>query len=62
MEEESWRRNHGGIIWGAIWEPSGSHLGAIWEAFGRHLGGIWGGLAGKELQEAPGAKSDTPLS
>ena len=45
MEEESWRRNHGG---GIMEEESsrrhpGGHLGGIWGASGRHLGGIWEG-------------------
>ena len=54
MEEESWRRNHLGVIrrgivekesseshLGGIREAFGMHLGDIWEAFGGHLGGIW---------------------
>ena len=59
MDEESWRRHHGGGIWrrhhgggiieGGIMEGSGRRLGGIWEAYwasGKHLGGIW---------EAPGS-------
>ena len=53
MEEESWRRNHGGAIMEEeSWRrnPGGAslrrHLGGIWlggimEASGKHLGGIW---------------------
>ena len=50
MEEESLRRNHGGDIWGA----SGSFLGGIWERFGSHLGVIWEAFGGLEAQEAYG--------
>jgi hypothetical protein len=39
MEEESWRRNHGGGV--AEGESLRRHLGGIWEASGRHLGSIW---------------------
>ena len=60
LEEESWRRNHGGGIYasGNIREAIGRHLGSIWEASGRHMGGIWE-ASGKlqdprRLQEAPG--------
>ena len=39
MDEDSWRRNHGG---GAAEEESlRRHLAGIWEASGRHLGAIW---------------------
>ena len=46
MEEELWRRNHGGIIGGGImdvelWRTSRRHLGDIWEAFGKHFEFIW---------------------
>ena len=64
MEEQSWRRNHGGAIMeenhgGAIMEEtSGEHLGGIWEASGRHLGGIWEALGSRlgefEAEEASG--------
>ena len=45
-EEESWRRNHGGIIGGGImdvelWRTSRRHLGDIWQAFGKHFEFIW---------------------
>ena len=67
--EESWRRNHGGImdveLWksnedqswrrhlGSIWEPSRRHLGNIW-AFRIHLGCIWETFGGLEAEEASG--------
>ena len=68
MEEESWRRNHGGgIIEEESWrsnhgggimeeEPCRRHLRSIWEASERRLGGIWeasGRLLGG-IWEAPG--------
>ena len=33
MEEEFWRRNHGGVL--RHLETSGRHLGGIWEALGK---------------------------
>ena len=68
MEEESWRRNHGG---GIMEEESsrrhpGGHLGGIWGASGRHLGDIWGASGRlkdpRRLQEVLNTKSEAPLS
>ena len=47
MEEQSLRRDHGGLIWGASGSPLGSIcLGVIWEHLDglrlrRHLGDTW---------------------
>ena len=51
LEEESWRRKHGGIIGGGImdvelWKSNEDqswrrHLGCICEPSRRHLGDIW---------------------
>ena len=70
MDEDSWRRNHGGGIMEVellrgnqsedIWEASGN----VWEASGMHLGGIWeasgrhlGGREASGASEASGTKS-----
>ena len=58
MEEQSLRREHGGIIWGASGSPLGSIcLGVIWEHLeGLRLRRIWETFGG-QISEI-----ETPLS